>query len=125
MNFCIFSYNRPLHLENCLQSIESLCPAAKVFIFDDNSQCKETQAILTAAKERHNVINTTLDTPDNQHGGLYANMQLALKTLPEDELACFIQDDLQVVRPIEATDISDITQYFESCLLYTSDAADD
>ncbi len=111
MIFFVFSYNRGRFLQNSIDSIEHCAPASRVFIYDDQSDDPETQEILQTLADRHSVVYGDHDT-ENQHGGLYANMQKAFESLTGDHVVCFMQDDTQLVRRITAEDMAFIEGYF-------------
>lgn len=114
MRICIFSYNRPKHLKHCIESIERCAPNVPLTIYDDASTDAETQAILEQASHKHTVVNTkALDSSKIKCGGLYNNMQLAIEQNNSSDPLCFIQDDMQLVRPISEEDLNDIEQFFE------------
>lgn len=113
--FCVFSFNRGRFLEHCVRSIQAGVPNARIMIFDDHSNDEDTCAVLARLSADCEVI-----TPDHDAdlsfkcGGLYANMQLALTRLPANSLALCIQDDMQLVRPLQADDISAIHGFFQA-----------
>lgn len=110
----VFSYNRGEHLRNCLSSIKKCAPNEKTVIFDDESTDPETIKVLNEYSKVHEIhINNNKDE-DQQHGGLYQNMQKALERAPDNETILFLQDDTQIVRPITNNDLTKIAQYFES-----------
>lgn len=111
MKFFVFSYNRGEYLENCVRSIEECAPGAEVTIFDDQSDNQATRVVLDRISSRHSVITCRPDL-GQKHGGLYGNMQAALETLEGDDLVCFMQDDTQMVRPLEEADYACINDYF-------------
>ncbi|NVJ62448.1 MAG: glycosyltransferase [Gammaproteobacteria bacterium] len=113
MRICIFSYNRPKHLTHCIKSIEQCAPNVPLTIYDDASTDAETQAILEEASKKHTVVNTkALDSSKIKCGGLYNNMQLAIEQNNSSDPLCFIQDDMQLVRPIDQDDLDDIDAFF-------------
>jgi len=79
----IFSFNRAEFLQHCVASVERCMPFAHILIVDDHSTDPQTQAVLAQLRQRHNVIQPSRDNGELQskHGGLYANMQLALDWL--------------------------------------------
>lgn len=101
--FFVFSFNRGVFLQNCVESIEACAPASEVVIFDDLSDDAETQRILENVATRHRVLTPT-DLAGDKHGGLYDNMQSALESVSGDRLICFIQDDTQLVRALTEAD---------------------
>lgn len=114
MHIWIFSYNRGVFLQNCVESVERCAPMCELTVFDDNSTDTETQAILSAIAEKHRVLKPRPGAEEGKHGGLYANMQSALELMPDDELMCCLQDDTQLVRAIVQSDIDNISDYFSA-----------
>lgn len=112
MIFFVFSYNRGQFLQNSIASIEHCSPGSRIFIYDDQSDDPETMEILQMLASRHSVIFGEHRT-ENQHGGLYANMQKALDSLTGDHVVCFMQDDTQLVRRITSEDMAFIDCYFK------------
>lgn len=109
----VFSYNRGRFLENCIASIEACLPYASVCIVDDNSDDEETRTVLKRLARRHRVISPSADEGTrSKHGGLYANMQTAFEGLPGDALMGLLQDDMQVVRPVEASELASVADHF-------------
>jgi hypothetical protein len=104
MLFCVFSFNRGRFLENCVASIELCVPGARIAIFDDNSYDEETVSILTALSLRYPVISAG-GMQSRKLGGLYGNMQAALEYAEEQALVCFLQDDMQMVRPVSEQEL--------------------
>jgi glycosyltransferase involved in cell wall biosynthesis len=98
--FFVFSYNRGPHLKNCVESIETCAPDHRIIVYDDASNDPETKNILSDIETRHEVRQRDDKGSGDQHGALYTNMQRAIKSVEEDCLICFLQDDTQVVRPI-------------------------
>lgn len=84
-------------------------------IFDDQSNDEDTLRTLDELGRDCEVV-TPAHAVDPAHkcGGLYANMQLALERLPAGQLACFMQDDMQVVRRIDAQDLAAFERFFSS-----------
>lgn len=113
IKFYIFSYNRGTFLDHCVTSIEKCAPSSPIVIFDDTSNDPHTQEILDGLSQRHTVISSG-KLSGHKHGGLYHNMQSALEKMADDELFCFLQDDMQIVRPISEDDINYIHNFFQS-----------
>ena len=110
----IFSYNRGPHLWNCVQSIETCTPEARIVVFDDNSEDPETNTTLERIAARHEVRRPAVGaTSAEQHGGLYGNMQQALDLAEGDELIGFLQDDTQLVRSLSEEDHRFLSAFFE------------
>lgn len=115
MKFFVFSFNRAHCLRNCVQSIEACVANAEICIVDDNSDDPETIATLSEFQRKHEVIYA--DTAGkNFRGGLYPNMQLALDSMAPNQTFCYLQDDMQMVRPVDATEVASIHQLFEKQL---------
>ncbi|WMS86329.1 glycosyltransferase family A protein [Pleionea litopenaei] len=113
LHFCVFSFNRGRFLKHCLASIERHAPGHPIWIFDDNSDDEATQSVLHEASQQHRVIYPPHDElGKSKHGGLYGNMARAFAALPDGAIACFIQDDMQLVRPLNAEDLQAIDDYF-------------
>lgn len=112
MRFVVCSYNRGAFLQHCIETIERCAPHYAVTVMDDSSDDSETIKILDAIATRHEVISSA-SLSGHKHGGLYENMQAALER-SDDELICFLQDDTQLVRPLEPRDETDINAAFEA-----------
>jgi glycosyltransferase involved in cell wall biosynthesis len=112
MKFYIFSYNRGTFLDHCVTSIEKCAPSSPIVIFDDTSNDPHTREVLGRLSQRHRVISSG-KLSGHKHGGLYGNMQSALEKMDDDELFCFLQDDMQLVRSINDDDISYIHNFFQ------------
>lgn len=111
MNFYIFSFNRGQFLENCVTSVERHAPDSRIFIYDDRSDDPETIRVLDRLSRKHHVVSNNPSGCD-KHGGLHANMQAAFNDMPDDELFCFLQDDMQIVRDITPDDIKYVREFF-------------
>lgn len=119
----IFSFNRGEFLRHCVASVERCMPFARILIVDDNSTDTQTLAVLGQLRQQYEVLSPSVEPGGlaSKHGGLYANMQLALdwltasysqtsaspQTTPdqpglsgEEVVICTLQDDMQVVRPV-------------------------
>jgi glycosyltransferase involved in cell wall biosynthesis len=111
--FCVFSYNRGRFLENCISSIERCVPGADIAIFDDKSDDGYTEQVLDEIAQRHEVMRLGNDS-SHKLGGLYGNMQYALEYAHQRRLVCFLQDDMQVVRPLADEEVVRLDQCFEA-----------
>lgn len=120
--FCLFSYNRGKFLENCIASIEKSIEQAvnsglvspKIYIFDDDSDDRYTQEVLTKAALRHMIVTPPKgEAMASKFGGLYNNMARAVEMMPAGSLVCFIQDDMQCVRQLTEHDLTDIQLFFD------------
>ncbi|MEX2366394.1 MAG: glycosyltransferase [Pseudohongiellaceae bacterium] len=115
MRFCVFSYNRGEFLANCISSIEACAPQCPISIFDDNSDDPATVNVLQTLALKHEIKQPHKHSSlASKHGGLYANMQAALESLEDHETACFLQDDMQLVRRLTDKEIEAIEAYFEN-----------
>lgn len=110
IQFFVFSYNRGPFLEHCVGSIARCAPTAEIVVFDDQSTDPETRRVLERLSARHKVVSSGGGL-GHKHGGLYANMQAALDTVEDDRLICFTQDDTQMVRSIDESDL----RFIEDC----------
>lgn len=112
MIFFVFSFNRGQFLKNCIDSIEYCSPDSSIIIYDDQSDDPATLEALNFLAAKHPVISSN-QIPDHKHGGLYSNMQAALNSVKNDQIVCFIQDDLQLVRRLDESDHFFIAECFE------------
>lgn len=112
LSIVIFSFNRGSFLQNCLQSVLHYAPGCTVTIVDDNSTDPQTLDTLKNLPDNVTLLQPRNST-DNRHGGLYNNMQLALERAADSEHLLFLQDDMQLVRPLTATDYQYIEQYYQ------------
>ena len=111
LQFAVFSFNRGRFLRHCVESLERFAPGCSVHVLDDASDDPETQDVLRALATRHQV--TVVDKSGvSKHGGLYANMQRAMETAQPEVPLCFLQDDAQLVRPVEPQDFAIIDRFF-------------
>lgn len=98
--FYVFSYNRAESLRNCIESAVICNPSARICVVDDRSNDPDTCALLEEISGNIEVIRSNA-TIDSRHGGLYANMQVALEHGSNFDLAIFMQDDMQFVRKFD------------------------
>jgi len=108
LEIAIFSYNRGPWLAQCVASARSALPFARLRVHDDGSDDPATREELEALGEA--VVGHS-GAGRARHGGLYANMQRALE-MAEAEHLLFMQDDMQVVRPLLAADREEIGAIF-------------
>ena len=104
----IFSYNRGMHLRNCVESAQLCCPEWKLTVYDDGSTCPRTLEVLDWCRNQGlEVLSRTGE--QSPRGGLYSNMNRALSHAAAHsvDLLLFLQDDMQFVRPVMPRDIAD------------------
>ncbi len=106
----VFSYNRGDYLANCAASVLRHMAGATFRIHDDASDDPRTRAVLAGLAPHLAAPGTGLQS---KHGGLYANMQAALDGCATRFLL-FLQDDMQVVRPVTAQDMDEIAAIFDA-----------
>ena len=76
---CVFSYNRGQLLINLVDSARTFYPEFDIVIFDDSSNDAATRAILHLLQDKGVIIiGSNKRTNDSKHGGLYAQMNMAL-----------------------------------------------
>jgi glycosyltransferase involved in cell wall biosynthesis len=110
LTICIFSYNRGLFLQNALESCQRYAAGVPVCVVDDNSDDPDTLAVVTALPAGVRLLKPQADE-QRRHGGLYDNMQMALEQV-DSEWLLFMQDDMQLVRPLENDDEAYINAFF-------------
>lgn len=113
MLFCIFSFNRGRFLQNCVDSIEQCAPGARIVVFDDSSYDENTVAILGELSKRYPVMGSAGGN-SRKLGGLYGNMQAALEYTQDEDLVCFLQDDMQLVRRVSQGELDHLKNIFAS-----------
>jgi len=115
--FCVFvfSYNRGIFLENCLNSIEQCLSGFKTIIIDDNSTDPDTLERLSRLSENYEIIRPNFSGKEVKTGGLYSNMNHAIEYAHSDNLSkvIFIQDDMQFVRRVTREDFEAYDKYFK------------
>jgi hypothetical protein len=110
LTVAVFSYSRGAYLEFCLASLARNLPQAQVVVYDDLSDDPATKAVLAALKV---PLVQPSAVARAQHGGLYVNMARALAEVETDYLL-FLQDDMQIVRPVDDQDFADIAAIFDA-----------
>ena len=106
----IFSYNRPDHLTNCLESLRDLWPDADVVVYDDNSKHPGMKAVF----EKFGVPVVHCPGGSGRHGALYSNMQRAFEEARAagSTYLLTLQDDLQLVRPLTDKILAEYDEIF-------------
>ena len=108
----IFSFNRGRVLTHCLNSVLRHIPQARVTVVDDNSTDPVTRDVLQNLPDQVKLLQPR-PGKGNKYGGLYQNLQEAYERA-EAEFILFTQDDAQVVREFDNTDIEYIRGFFNS-----------
>lgn len=108
MDVAIFAFNRPDYLRNCVESVWRNLPDARLRVHDDASDAPGMLACLDGLGE---IVVRRDATRADRHGGLYANMNAALDGA-EHDLILMLQDDTQVVRPLDGDDLARIRALF-------------
>lgn len=117
--FCIFSYNRGVYLNGCVNSLIKHCPnlnKENIIIYDDTSDEPNTIKVLNELKKDIKIITGKEQNKAISRAGLYNNMNLAFSYAKNKgyRYAFFIQEDLQVVRDIDDTFIKECEDIFNS-----------
>lgn len=106
----VFSFNRGPFLRHCIESVREHAPDLPLTVVDDSSTDQETREVLASLPEMVRVLRPD-STGEGRHGGLYANMQLALEDCRENHLL-FLQDDMQLVRALRPEDLDYFDAFF-------------
>ena len=113
----IFSYNRPEHLENCLNSALEVLHAKDIHIVDNGSD-----DLLTVNQLNHFSYNKFVTVHHfksvkkyGKTSGLPEMMDYALKYANSHKYkhVIFVQDDMQFIRSFTHIDSENINRYFE------------
>jgi len=118
MYIYVFSYNRGVLLDNCMKSILKCANDFTVTIVDDQSNDEATINILNKYRD----IGIRVVQPDDNNtknyrvGGLHYNMNKVLNEAYKNGIkyVLFIQDDMQMIRPIKEKDINNIVNIFKN-----------
>lgn len=110
LEVAIFSYNRVEQLRIAVDSARTNLPGARIRVFDDRSTDPAMLAYLDSLGEMVVPADENLNA---RHGGLYANMQRAFE-LAEGRYLLMLQDDVQVVRPVDSMELDEINTIFAS-----------
>lgn len=111
----VFSFNRGVFLENCLRSVEICAANCEVVVIDDQSYDKKTQEVLDHFSHKLPILIAGEQAEvEHKTGGLYNNMRVAFSDAREKgfRYALFLQDDMQLVRPIMKNDIVFAERFF-------------
>ena len=105
LHFVVFSFNRGEFLAHCINSIRRCAPHCDITIHDDNSNDPLTRQVLAELAADIKVVQPDADDADGKHGGLYGNMQRACAAVDDNTLICTLQDDMQLVRPLQRDEL--------------------
>lgn len=105
LHFLVFSFNRGEFLRHCIDSIRRCAPHCAITIHDDNSNDPLTRQVLAELATDITVVQPDADDADGKHGGLYQNMQRACAEVDDHTLICTLQDDMQLVRPLQRAEL--------------------
>ncbi|MFT6835563.1 MAG: glycosyltransferase involved in cell wall biosynthesis [Francisellaceae bacterium] len=113
----VFSYNRGVFLQNCLDSIKKCCLSIDVTVIDDNSDDHKTIEILNDVEFKYEfelIKASNEDIQEKRLGGLYGNMNTALEVakIKSKKYVIFIQDDMQFVRQLYQSDFDIVEKIF-------------
>ena len=113
----IFSFNRGRFLDNCLKSVAACAAGIPVTVVDDQSDDADTQEVLAKYRAKLEIVTAgEAEISEHKTGGLYNNMRFALRRAKESDkrFVLFLQDDMQLVRPILPRDINGAAAFFEA-----------
>lgn len=111
MEFFVFSYNRGRFLRNCIESLRRHAAHLPVTVIDDGSSDPEVARVLHEYADCLRVVRSTDAIRGHYLGGLYPNMNHALR-ISRSDCAVFVQDDMQVVRDVTEQDIEHVHRFF-------------
>jgi hypothetical protein len=106
----VFSFNRGPFLRHCVETIRAYAPTLPLTVVDDGSTDPETLEVLRQLPPGVGLL-APVSGGAQRHGGLYANMQRALDDC-DAEHVLFLQDDMQLVRPLRAADFDYLHAFF-------------
>ena len=113
----VFSFNRGQFLENCLKSLDVCASGFPVKVIDDQSDDPYTRAVLEKYRQKLNVVTVgEAEISEHKTGGLYNNMRFAFNDARDagKRFVLFLQDDMQLVRPMLPQDIIGAEAFFEA-----------
>lgn len=111
----LFSYNRGQFLANCLTSLRHCAGGLDVTLIDDHSEDEATRQVLQQQGRQLRQLAVTSGGPSaHKTGGLYHNMRQAMQDARDRNktLVLFLQDDMQLVRPLQAEDLARADRFF-------------
>ncbi len=113
----VFSFNRGEFLENCLRSIEICAADSEVLVIDDQSYEQKTKDVLDYFSDKFSLfLAGEADEIEYKTGGLYNNMRFAFSDARKKgfRYVLFLQDDMQLLRPILNDDILNAEKFFSA-----------
>lgn len=108
LTVAIFSYNRGAYLKNCVDSVRRNLLFATVVVYDDASDDPATLGVL---QDMNLSVSRAHTAAKSRHGGLYPNMARALADCATP-LLLFLQEDMQIVRPVTEAEVATIAAIF-------------
>ena len=117
LSIYVFSFNRGQFLNNCLHSVACCAREFDATVIDDQSDDPTTLEALGQHASRMRIITAgTDDNPEHKTGGLYNNMTFAFEDAKARGFShlLFLQDDMQLVRPILVSDLEAASRFFEA-----------
>lgn len=112
----VMHHERGDHLRLLMESIERNAPGVGVLIVDDGSADPQSVAVLRELSLRHTVLVNGSRRSGGYLGGLHANMNGVLDHAERHGFAYvfFVQDDQQIVRPLDDRFLEEVTGVFRS-----------
>lgn len=107
----VFSFNRGPFLRHCVAAARTYAPGMPLSVVDDASDDPATVDVLRQLPPGVTLLSGGASDA-GRHGGLYANMQRALDACRSD-FVLFLQDDMQIVRPLRDEDTDYIAGFFD------------
>ena len=115
MEIVCFSFNRGRLLLNAIMSARFCCPRAKVTIFDDRSDDRETLQIIDRLNTQFGVrvLKPELSVSGTR-GGLHNNIRAFIERYATEQIVLLMQDDTQFFRIIESADDQSIANFYHA-----------
>lgn len=108
----VFSYNRGLFLENCVNSIIRNVPGSNISIIDDKSDDEKTCNYLNSLNNSIRVYNPG-NNVCHRWGGFYNNIRWMQAELACSDWVIAVEDDMQFIRPLTHDDEAKINKFFK------------
>lgn len=114
----VFTYERPKHLENFLESLERATPRTSAFIVDDGSRGRRWKGLSAALENSDHILMRRTPEPIRRRrltrGRLYRNIEWLLSSSAvSTRYVLLAQDDLQFVRALNGDDFVAIQEAHE------------